>query len=292
MAKDMVIQGRRLNSADIDFIRGLLGQNPDWTRRRLSRELCEIWDWRNEQGLLKDMAARSLLLKLEGRGYIRLPAPKVLGGNRGRDCSIPEVEHAQAPIQCELHKLHPLEIRLVSSGSEDSRLFNWLLKCHHYLGHRRTVGENLRYLIYDCQRRPLACLLFGSAAWKCADRDAFIGWDRAAREVNLQKITNNTRLLILPWVRVEHLASHLLGAIMRRLQSDWQAKYGHAVEAVETYVDRSRFRGTCYRAANWICLGRTKGRTRNDTNRTIRAPVKDIYLYPLSPAFRKELCND
>jgi len=138
--------------------------------------------------------------------------------------------------------------------------------------------------------RPVACLLFGSAAWKCADRDRFLGWDRATRERNLQRLTNNTRFLILPWVRVPHLASHVLALVARRIRADWQSKYGHPVHALETFVDRSRFKGTCYRAANWVRLGATQGRTRNDRQHRIQAPVKDIYPYPLIPDFRKELC--
>ena len=161
---------------------------------------------------------------------------------------------------------------------------------YHYLGHRNTVGENLRYLVRDRVGRPVACALFGSAAWKCAARDTFIGWERGARERNLQELTNNTRLLVLPWVEVPHLASHLLGSLGRRIRADWQAKYAHPVHALETFVDRSRFRGTCYRAANWVRLGATQGRSRNDRKHSIRASVKDVYLYPLIPDFRQQLC--
>jgi hypothetical protein len=152
------------------------------------------------------------------------------------------------------------------------------------------VGENLRYLVRDRTGRPVGCALFGSAAWQCAARDAFIGWDRAARERNLQGLTNNTRFLVLPWVAVPHLASHLLAGLARRIRADWQSKYGHPIHALETFVDRSRFRGTCYQAANWVRLGSTQGRTRNDRNHRIRVSVKDVYLYPLSQGFRRELC--
>ena len=169
-------------------------------------------------------------------------------------------------------------------------MFNGLLAHEHYLGHRNTVGENLRYLVRDRHGRPVACALFGSAAWKCADRDAFLGWDRATRERNLQRLTNNTRFLIPGWVQVPHLASHVLGLIARRIRADWQAKYGHPVHALETFVDRSRFKGTCYRAANWVRVGQSTGRTRND--RAHRGPlstVKDIYVYPLVRDFRRAL---
>jgi hypothetical protein len=181
-------------------------------------------------------------------------------------------------------------VSIVEPGSADLRLFNCLLNRYHYLGHRNTVGENIRYLVRDCTGRPVGCALFGSAAWKCAARDAWIGWDRGRREANLGFLTNNTRFLVLPWVAVPHLASHLLATLARRIRADWQAKYGHPVHALETFVESDRFRGTCYRAANWLRLGKTQGRTRNDRNHCLRATVKDVYLYPLSPDFRRELC--
>jgi hypothetical protein len=189
-----------------------------------------------------------------------------------------------------LRDLQPLSVSAVVPGSDDARLFNGLLAHEHYLGHRNTVGENLRYLVRDRHDRPVACALFGSAAWTCAERDVFLGWARPTRERNLQRLTNNTRFLIPAWVRVPHLASHVLGLIARRIRADWQAKYGHPVYAMETFVDRSRFKGTCYRAANWLRLGATRGRTRNDRTHRIRAAVKDVYLYPLVADFRRELC--
>jgi len=290
MAQAMVIQGRKITDGEIALIRDLMAQHRDWGRTRLSEQLCRCWNWRNAQGRIKDMAARTLLLKLERRGCIELPARQRPSSNHFRNRRAPLVEPAAEPIRSDLSKLRPLSASLVVPRSDDLRLFKGLLGRHHYLGHRNTVGENLRYLIRDRHGRPLACALFGSAAWKCADRDRFLGWDRACRERNLQALTNNTRFLILPWVEVPHLASHVLGLIARRIRDDWQAKYGHPVHALETFVDRSRFKGTCYRAANWMRLGATQGRTRNDRDRRIHAPVKDVYLYPLIPDFRRELC--
>jgi hypothetical protein len=193
------------------------------------------------------------------------------------------------PIRGRLRDLKPLHLSVVAPGSGDARLFLGLLAHEHYLGQRNTVGENMRYLVRDRHGRPVACALFGSAAWKCADRDAFLGWDRATRERNLQRLTNNTRFLIPGWVQVPHLASHVLGLIGRRIRADWQAKYGHPVHALETFVDCSRFKGTCYRAANWRRVGQTQGRTRNDQAHRIRAAVKDVYLYPLVADVRREL---
>jgi hypothetical protein len=291
MVESMVIQGRELGARDIELIRALQAEHGDWGRTRLSEELCLRWDWRNGRGQIKDMAARTLLVKLERRGHIRLPEQlhKSSGRWRKLGAAPAAVEYPRAPIGGPLQELRPLGVSLVSAGSPDQRLFNTLLERYHYLGHRRTVGENLGYLFRDRQGREVGCALFGSAAWKCAERDAWIGWDRRSREAKLGFLTNNTRFLILPWVTVPQLASHLLGCVARRLSADWQEKYGHPIHAVETFVERARFRGTCYRAANWVRVGATQGRTRNDSDRSIRASVKDVYLLALSPNFRREL---
>ena len=286
----MVMQGRELDGADISLIRGLLDENPEWCRSRLSVELCHRWDWRNAQGRIKDMAARTLLLKLERAGHIHLPPRRRPSPNAQRNRIVPVADHSTDPISGALRDLQPLSVSIVAPGSADLRLFNALLANHHYLGHRNTVGENIRYLVRDRLGRLVACLLFGSAAWKCAARDSFIGWEPAARERKLQWLTNNTRFRILPWVVIPHLASHVLGMVSRRIRADWQAKYGHPVQALETFVDRDRFKWTCYRAANWLRLGETRGRTRNDRDHCINAAVKDVYIYPLVADFRRGLC--
>lgn len=290
MTQGIVIQGRNITAVEIGLIRNLMAEHSDWGRTRLSEELCRCWDWRNAQGCLKDMAARTLLLKLELRRLIELPARRRPSTNHLRNRDMPVMAVAGELIGGSLGALQPLSATLVAPRSDDMRLFNSLLASFHYLGHRNTVGENLRYLIRDRLDRPVACLLFGSAAWKCADRDDFIGWDRFKREHNLQLLTNNTRFLVLPWVQVPHLASHVLGLVARRIRADWQVKYAHPVHALETFVDRSRFKGTCYRAANWQRVGQTRGRSRNDRQRSIQVPVKDVYLYALSADFRQELC--
>ena len=287
----MVIQGRSLSTQDIGIIQDLLAEHGDWGRTRLSQELCRLWDWRNGVGQIKDMAARTLLLKLERMGCIQLPAPRGKVPNGFLNRELPLVEHDTSPICCSLADLQPLSVQIVSPHSPELPLFNCLLSRYHYLGHRHTVGENIRYLLRDRRGRPLAGLLFGSAAWKCAARDTFIGWEPATQERNLPFLTNNTRFLILPWVTVPHLASHILSSIVRRIRSDWQAKYGHPLYALETFVDRQRFRGTCYRAANWLPLGMTRGRTRNDRQNCIRVSAKEVYLYPLIKNFRRGLCG-
>jgi len=289
----MVIQGRKITPAGINLIKKLLADHPSWNRTKLSRELCKKWQWLQPDGQqLKDMACRTLLLKLERAGHIELPPRQALSVNGFRKCSSTLVPHSTEDICCGLKTLLPLKIVQVTPKSDDYPLFTCLLSHYHYLGHRTTVGENMKYLVCDCNNRPLACLLFGSAAWKTAPRDSFIGWDRHIREANLSYLTNNMRFLILPWVKVPHLASHILSLISRRICNDWIRKYNHPVHLLETFVDRTRFQGTCYKAANWILTGQTQGRSHNDRDRTIQVPPKDIYVYPLIKNFRKRLCYD
>ena len=177
------------------------------------------------------------------------------------------------------------------NGKASLSLFRYLLSRYHYLGYSVTVGENIKYLIKDKFGRPLSCVLFGSAAWKVACRDGYLGWTKECRERRLYLVTNNMRFLVLPWVTVSHLASHILGGIGRRIRKDWVERYGHPVALLETFVDTSRFRGICYRAANWLYAGQTKGRSRNDRYNNLRVPVKDVYLYPLTPHFREILTD-
>jgi hypothetical protein len=283
MGETTRVQGREITEDDIELVRRLITANPSWNRTQLSKELCLLWNWRAAKGQLKDMACRTLLSKLEQRGYITLPAQQTAG--RGcRKVSIPYVPHKTVPIACSLSDLEPVTIQLVEDAGLLER-FQCLLARYHYLGFRCTVGENIKYLVFDREQNSLACVLFGSAAWKCAPRDEFIGWDAETRRANLHLVTNNMRFLILPWVRVPHLASHILGRVARRISSDWMEKYGHPIYLLETFVERDCFRGICYQAANWIYIGQTKGRSRNG-HPDLKVPIKDIYLYPLTKRFR------
>lgn len=284
----MVIQGRSVSKEDIAQVRELIRSNPSWHRTRLSRELCQEWGWFNHRGQVKDMACRTLLLKLEALGFLILPKRQRPCPNAYRNHAIQDVFHDTTPIEGTLVELMPLSIEVVKD-KESFPLFRCLLSRYHYLGYRGTVGENMKYLVFDRRGRPLSCVLFGSAAWKVACRDDYIGWDKGCRESRLHLVTNNMRFLILPWVRVAHLASHVLGRIARRIREDWRNTYGHEVVLLESFVDVSRFRGICYRAANWVYAGRTKGRTRNDRYNCIRVPAKDVYLYPLMSRFRETL---
>jgi hypothetical protein len=204
------------------------------------------------------------------------------------------IEALQKPsaITSSLAELTPLSLSLPVAGSPEEHLFHHYLATHHYLGFQRSVGENLKYMVKDRHGRDLAVVLFGSAAWKTKPRDQFIGWTDAIRGSHLSMMANNTRFLILPWVKVPHLASHLLASCLKRICDDWQHKYGHPIHLVETFVERDRFRGTCYRAANWKLVGQTTGRSRQDRYSNMCVPVKDIYLYPLTPRFRECLCHE
>ena len=290
MEAEQVVQGRRLGPEDMALVRHWLATEPGWNRTRLSRELCRHWDWRNEAGRLKDMACRTLLLKLERRGAIRLPAPQGPSPNALRNRKALELPCEESPIRGALSSLQPLRIEPLGEGHADLALWRFLLQRHHYLGLRNSVGENLKYLARDRHGRPLACLLFGAAAWKAQPRDRFIGWDASARQGHLAALSNNSRFLVLPWVQVPHLASHLLAGVARRINGDWRAKYGHGIALLETFVERERFRGTCYRAAGWRHVGATSGRSRNDVEQTLQVPIKDIYLRPLCADFRRRLC--
>lgn len=283
------LQGRALSRQNLAQIRDLRSAHPQWSRNQLDIELARTWNWRTAAGQLKTMAAHSLLLKLEQRGWITLPPRRRPASRRlPIAADLPLQERVACSIAADLRELAPLTLDIVAARHPD---FSRYLARHHYLGYRGPVGENLAYLARDRHGRDVACLLFGAAAWKAAPRDRFIGWSDDARANRVNWITNNTRFLILPWVQVPHLASHILALALRRLSADWQAKYGHPVYLVETFVDRSRFKGTCYRAANWICVGQTQGRSRQDRDRNLNVPVKDIHLYPVAPDFREKLCR-
>jgi hypothetical protein len=279
-----------MGPAELAQVRALLQAHPDWSRYRLSRALAQGWEWRNGTGQLKDMAARTLLLKLEQRGWLVLPPRRRASPNRMVHKRVRCLAHRTDPVQEPLARLRPLRITEVSREPESLAVFESLLHQYHYLSYTSPVGENLKYLVRDGQGRELACLLFGAAAWTCRPRDTFIGWTAAQRQARLGQVANHSRFLILPWVRVPHLASHLLGRVARRLADDGQGRYGHRVVLLETFVERERFRGACYRAATWRALGPTQGRTRQDRYSRLQVPVKEVWVYPLRADFRQAWC--
>lgn len=289
MNETLTIQGRSLSGPALAELRQLAGANPGWSRRRLSLELAARWDWRNAAGQLKDMAARALLVKLEQRGLIALPARRQTPTNRMRCAAPPAILEPAEPIVGALADLAPLSVEEVSGQAAGRAWIRGALAQFHYLGFGGAVGQNLQYLVRDGQQRPLACAVFGAAAWKCQDRDRFLGWSADQRQRNLALIANNSRFLILPWAAAPHLGSWILGRVARRIARDWQAKYGHPLVLLETFVEAQRFRGTVYRAANWRRVGQTAGRTRQDRHNCIQVAVKDIYVYPLRRGFREAL---
>ncbi len=283
------VQGRTLFADDIFWIDTLIASNPTWNRSKLSRHIAQHWQWTNAAGQLKDIAARTMLRKLEQRGMISLPPRQSSPPHSSHPARfIAPVPHSTDPIEGPLANLRPLRLQLVDNASSRA-LFSHLLHAYHYLSYSRPVGENLAFLVVDCTDRVVGCLLFGAAAWKAAARDHYIGWNSQQRSQQLPLVANNMRFLILPWVKVPHLASHVLGLAARALSDFWQLKYGHPIYLLETFVERDRFRGTSYVAANWIKVGETTGRSRNDRQRTMQVPVKDVYCYPLCRDFRKRL---
>jgi hypothetical protein len=286
------VQGRTLSGDDLRQLRALIAQHPDWHRTALSVHLCQLWNWRNAAGHLKDMAARTLLLKLAALGLIELPPPR---GRTGRPCAQapppvqePGLALSRAPVQDPLCRLQPIHLELADTRPKREQVRQWLAQ-FHYRGFHGPVGENVQYLAKDRHGRELAVMVFGAAAWKVADRDRFIGWSKEQRAEQLGGIANQQRFLILPWVRVAHLGSHLLVLAARRLSADWQNRYGHPVWLMESFVERERFAGTSYRAAGWLCLGQTTGRTRQDRQHTMRVAVKALWVKPLHSDFRKRL---
>jgi len=290
-----IIQGRRIGDLEIAEIGALMAANPGWSRWRLSRVLARRWQWFAPSGQLKDMAARTLLLKLEQRGLIALP-PRQRAPVRGRSRLRPQGAEAPppSPLVTGLASLRPLHIQVLAPRQPEYERFGSYLAEHHYLGYGTPVGENLAYLVGSHAGDDLACLRFGAAAWQCAPRDRWIGWSAQQRAQALPGIVNNSRFLILPWVRVPQLATHVLAQIARRIQADWQCRYHHRIYLLESFVEAGRFRGTCYQGANWIAVGQTTGRTRQNwrqRDNQVHAPVKDIYLYPLSADARQRLCR-
>ncbi len=281
-------RGRTIHTEDVSFIRELIARYPDLSRRKLSVKLCEAWQWLQANGAPRDMVCRGLLLMLHRAGAIELPKVRQVSPNPlARREPPPAMLVDQTPITDPFQQIVPIEIEPVRrTGNEP--LFNSLIEHHHYLGYEQPVGEHLKYLAW-AQGRPIACLAWSSAPRHLGSRDRYIGWDAQARRANIRLIAYNTRFLILPWVRVPHLASHLLGRVAARLKRDWEQLYNHPVYFAETFIDPGRFRGTCYRAANWKLLGVTTGRGKNDhTNRPNRS-IKEVLGYPLDPRFRQLL---
>ena len=284
-------RSRSLRAEDLAGLRSLMAQNPKASRWRLSKLVCEAWGWRQSNGALCDMVCRSLMLALHRAGHIELPKKKHSPPNSLAQRRRPATDFIldQSPIECLFGELPPITIRPVRRTGEE-RLFNGLIERHHYLGYAQPVGEHLKHLVFAGDR-PVACLGWSSAPWHIGPRDRFIGWTPGVRRKNLHLIACNTRFLVLPWVKVKQLASHILGLAMRTISADWQKAYGHPLHYLESFVDTQRFAGICYKAANWICLGQTTGRGKKDKKHIVSLSRKEVLGYPLSKDFCRKLCG-
>ena len=281
---------RVITNDDLVFIRGLIAQNPELSRRGLSMKLCEAWNWVQANGALRDMVCRGMMLMLHRQGLIELPALRQVGRSSRGAAKKPQAPSIDAtPLSLSLAELGVLEIRQVRRTPEEA-LFNALMHQHHYLGYTQPVGEQLKYMVFAGER-PIACMAWSSAPRHLGSRDRFIGWSSQARLANVRLLAYNTRFLILPWVTVPHLASHLLGRIAKRLSVDWQAVYAHPIYFLETFIDPQRFRGTCYRAANWTLLGHTTGRGKDAPTRAANRSIKQVLGYALVKDFRQRLSH-
>ena len=286
-------RGRIFRRQELELMREIAQDCAGLAVTEMARTACELLDWKRANGRLKDLECRQLLEHLAAQGCLKLPPVRRLGPRGPRQIQLTEASAPQATVEGTAGEFEPLELRVVES-LEESRLWTELIERHHYLKYRVPVGANLRYLVRTGPRGEvvLGCLLWSSPAWKMAARDAWIGWNAEQRAGHLQFIVNNSRFLVLPWVRIKGLASKILAQSARQLPLDWEHRYGYRPWLLETLVDAQRFRGTCYRAANWIRVGQTSGRGRMDGEHKAHGEaVKHIYLYPLTRDARQCLCG-
>ena len=282
---------RSVSRKDVATIKKIIASHPEKSRRFISQEVCRQWDWRQANGVLKDMVCRSLLLLLESKDLIKLPPRKFTPANPLAKRKKPsKVTVDNTPLHCSLGDVLPIRLEQVRR-TRFEKIFNGLVSEYHYLGYIQPVGEHLKYIAFS-HDRPIACLRWGSAPWYIGARDRFIGWSKRIRENNLHLMANNLRFLILPWVQVPCLASYLLALNRSRLSQDWQNLYHHPVYLLETFVDTTRYLGTCYKADNWIYTGQTTGLGKLSKSHQPQLSKKAVYVYPLTKNFRRELCHD
>ena len=280
--------GRDFTNKELDQIRTLIKENPQFHRAKLSREVCQMLQWLKPDGKLKDMSCRVAMLRMQEDGLIELPKP-LRAKAAIRKIEFTPVTDPQDSILCPVNRLPHLQLQMVNKTN--SSLWNEYIERYHYLGYTPLPGAQLRYFI-TANGQILALTGFGAAAWQTSPRDKFIGWDHEQRKRNLHLIVNNARFLILPWVQSKNLASKILALNARQLPYDWEEKYHIKPVLMESFVEKNRFAGTCYKAANWCNVGQTKGRGKLGPPGKISVPIKDVWLYPLNKNFRALLKND
>jgi hypothetical protein len=285
-------RGKDITAQEVEFIRNFIAQHPALSRRALSTQLCRAWNWVQANGRLRSMVCRGMMLALHRAGQIQLPPVRKLMPNplASRRPPAPLARAGWEPIQGAVRELGPLEIRQVRRTPEE-RLFGSLIQAHHYLAYTQPVGEHLKHLVY-ARGTPIACLAWSSAPRHLGPRDRFIGWTAAQRRAGIDLLAYNCRFLILPWAKVPGLASHVLGRVAEGISADWQRLYQHPIYLLETFIDPERFQGACYRAANWIYLGLSTGRGKDDQTKRVNRSRKELWVYPLAEDFRARLCRD
>lgn len=292
MDQNLVIRRRVIQPSDLELIRQLIVAEGAKGRSHLSNRLCELWNWRQSNGRYRQIACRELLRRLEAKGLIELPAPLSVARRAGyrNTTRLPELWDRVA-LAGPLAEFRPqIQLRVVQNAAH-AQLYAGLIGAYHYLGYQQATGAQLKYLVWYADR-PIACLSFGPAAWKLASRDHYIGWSAQTRQARLDWVVNNERFLIVPGVEIPHLASYVLAATLRRLRADWQQAYGHDLALAETFIEADRFRGSSYAAANWVCIGKTQGRGRNDRDFAQALSVKTVWVYALRSDFRALLSRD
>jgi len=283
-----IVCGRLFSQSDLVALRDLIASNPGLCRREIATHTCQRLQWLTPSGQLKEMSCRVALLRLQAKGFIQLPPPRSRNGNRKPFQPQQTIDVPAEKVICSAGLLSGLCLQRVVTKA-DSHLWNEAIARFHYLGYKRLPGAQIRYLVRSTLGL-LGALGFGASAWKAAPRDRWIGWSDSQRQARLHLVVNNARFLLLPWIRCKNLASLILSRCARELPRDWQARYGYRPVLVETFVERQRFQGTSYKAANWRYLGDTQGRGKLDRRHEAGLPIKQIYVYPLAKGFREVLC--
>lgn len=293
MQEPLVIRKKTIGDVELDQIRNLIHEH--WNRGRtfISKELCQLWDWRQENGALKAQVCRLLLRQLEDKGLIELP-PRLRSGvlSRNRQYYSPPLQvplFTKRELKGTVFDLPGITLKLVRR-SHDETLWNYLVHRYHYQGYRIIVGAHIKVMAY-ADDVPVACLSWSSSVFRIKSRDDFIGWNPEQRNRNIRHVANNSRFLILPWVQVRNLASHILGLSVKQVSRQWESVYGYPLYLLETFVECARFKGTCYQAANWRNIGQTKGHAKKNGQFYRHGNIKDVYVYPLGPDFKEHLCH-